>query len=109
MDGAFDFTSPKSRWAPGLTLDFRVSEVSACAASGPAFTDQHAYDAVAKTCKKRRQVEVFHTSLKSNVSLAKSPTQTVRTHSNHGQVPARASGGGELCITKRLEPALVKH
>jgi len=28
-------------------------------------------------------VEVFHKSLKSNANLAKSPTQTVRTQSNH--------------------------
>jgi hypothetical protein len=28
-------------------------------------------------------VEVFHKSLKSNANLAKSPTRTVRTQSNH--------------------------
>jgi len=33
--------------------------------------------------KKRWKVEVFHKSLKSNASLAKSPTRTLRTQSNH--------------------------
>jgi len=33
--------------------------------------------------KKRWKVEVFHKSLKSNAALAKSPTRTVRTQSNH--------------------------
>jgi hypothetical protein len=33
--------------------------------------------------KKRWSVEVFHKTLKSNVSLEKSPTQCVRTQSNH--------------------------
>jgi IS4 transposase len=33
--------------------------------------------------KKRWNVEVFHKTLKSNVSLEKSPTQCVRTQSNH--------------------------
>src|ERR1039458_189410 len=41
------------------------------------------YDAIATTYKKRWQVEVFHKSLKSNASLAKSPTRTPRTQSNH--------------------------
>jgi hypothetical protein len=41
------------------------------------------YDAMTTSYKKRWQVEVFHKSLKSNASLAKSPTQTVRTQSNH--------------------------
>lgn len=41
------------------------------------------YDAITTTYKKRWQVEVFHKSLKSNANLAKSPTQTVRTQSNH--------------------------
>ena len=38
---------------------------------------------IATGYKKRWQVEVFHKSLKSNANLAKSPTQTVRTQSNH--------------------------
>jgi len=33
--------------------------------------------------QKRWSVEVFHKTLKSNVGLAKSPTQCVRTQSNH--------------------------
>jgi len=33
--------------------------------------------------KKRWNVEVFHKSIKSNTSLAKSPTRTIRTQSNH--------------------------
>ena len=41
------------------------------------------YDAITTSYKKRWQVEVFHKSLKSNANLAKSPTQTVRTQSNH--------------------------
>jgi hypothetical protein len=41
------------------------------------------YDAITTTYKKRWQVEVFHKSLKSNASLAKSPTRTLRTQSNH--------------------------
>ena len=41
------------------------------------------YDAMTTSYKKRWQVEVFHKSLKSNAGLAKSPTQTVRSQSNH--------------------------
>lgn len=41
------------------------------------------YDDITTTYKKRWKVEVFHKSLKSNAGLAKSPTQTVRTQSNH--------------------------
>jgi hypothetical protein len=41
------------------------------------------YDAITTTYKKRWQVEVFHKSLKSNAGMAKSPTQTVRSQSNH--------------------------
>lgn len=41
------------------------------------------YDAITTTYKKRWAVEVFHKLLKSNASLAKSPTRTVRTQSNH--------------------------
>ena len=41
------------------------------------------YDAITTTYKKRWKVEVFHKSLKSNAGMAKSPTQTLRTQSNH--------------------------
>jgi hypothetical protein len=41
------------------------------------------YEAITTTYKKRWQVEVFHKSLKSNAGMAKSPTQTLRTQSNH--------------------------
>lgn len=41
------------------------------------------YDAMTTTYKRRWEVEVFHKSLKSNAGLAKSPTQTTRTQSNH--------------------------
>ena len=41
------------------------------------------HEAITATCKKRWQVEAFHTSLKSNASLAKSPTRTLRTQSKH--------------------------
>ena len=41
------------------------------------------YDAITSTYKKRWQMEVFHQSLKSNAGMAKSPTQNLRTQSNH--------------------------
>lgn len=41
------------------------------------------YEAITTNYKKRWHVEVFHKSLKSNANLAKSPTRTVRTQSNH--------------------------
>lgn len=41
------------------------------------------HDAITTTYQKRWKVEVFHKSLKSNANFAKSPTQTVRTQSNH--------------------------
>ena len=41
------------------------------------------YDFVTTSYKKRWQVQVFHKSLKSNAGMAKSPTQTLRTQSNH--------------------------
>ena len=41
------------------------------------------YDAITTTYQKRWNVEVFHQSLKSNASLARSPTRTLRTQSNH--------------------------
>lgn len=41
------------------------------------------YGQITTIYKKRWNVETFHKSLKSNVSLAKSPTKTVRTQGNH--------------------------
>jgi len=41
------------------------------------------YGAITTIYKKRWNVEVFYKSLKSNANLAKSPTRTVRTQSNH--------------------------
>lgn len=41
------------------------------------------YDQMTTIYKKRWKVETFHKSIKSNASLAKSPTKTVRTQSNH--------------------------
>ena len=42
-----------------------------------------AVDELTTTYHKRWQVECYHKSLKQNVSLAKSPTQTVTTQTNH--------------------------
>ena len=41
------------------------------------------YDKLTTSYQKRWQVECYHQSLKQNVSLAKSPTQTERTQTNH--------------------------
>jgi DDE superfamily endonuclease len=41
------------------------------------------FDDVTRTYHKRWGVECYHKSLKQNVSLAKSPTQTVTTQTNH--------------------------
>lgn len=41
------------------------------------------FDDLTTTYHKRWQVECYHKSLKQNVSLAKSPTQTVTTQTNH--------------------------
>lgn len=41
------------------------------------------FDDVTTTYHRRWQVECYHKSLKQNVSLAKSPTQTVTTQTNH--------------------------
>ncbi len=41
------------------------------------------YDEITAIYQKRWRVEVFHKSIKSNACLAKSPTRTVRTQSNH--------------------------
>jgi len=41
------------------------------------------FDAITTTYHRRWEVECYHKSLKQNVSLAKSPTQTVTTQTNH--------------------------
>ena len=41
------------------------------------------FDALTTTYHERWEVECYHKSLKQNVSLAKSPTQTVTTQTNH--------------------------
>ena len=41
------------------------------------------YDKITAIYQKRWNVEVFHKSIKSNACLAKSPTRTLRTQSNH--------------------------
>jgi len=41
------------------------------------------YDRITTIYKKRWNVEVFHKSIKTNTGLARSPTHTVRTQSNH--------------------------
>ena len=58
------------------------------------------YDAITTTYKKRWKVEVFHKSLKSNANLAKSPTRTVRTQSNHIFM--------SICATFKLECLSIK-
>jgi hypothetical protein len=59
------------------------------------------YDAITTTYKKRWQVEVFHKSLKSNASLAKSPTRTLRTQSNHVSL--------SICAAFKLECLSLKN
>lgn len=63
------------------------------------------YDAITTTYKKRWQVEVFHKSLKSNANLAKSPTRTIRTQSNHVFMSILAAFKLEcLSIKNKLNP-----
>lgn len=63
------------------------------------------YDVITITYKKRWQVEVFHKSLKSNANLAKSPTRTVRTQSNHVFLSICAAFKLEcLSIKSKLNP-----
>ena len=63
------------------------------------------YDALTTNYKKRWQVEVFHKSLKSNANLAKSPTRTVRTQSNHVFMAIYATFKLEcLDIANKLNP-----
>lgn len=58
------------------------------------------YNAITTTYKKRWKVEVFYKSLKSNANLAKSPTRTVRTQSNHIFM--------SICATFKLECLSIK-
>jgi len=63
------------------------------------------YDAITTTYKKRWNVEVFHKSLKSNANLAKSPTRTLRTQSNHVFMAIYAAFKLEcLSIKNKLNP-----
>ena len=63
------------------------------------------YDEITTTYKKRWQVEVFHKSLKSNAHLAKSPTRTVRTQSNHVFMAIVAAFKLEcLSLSNKLNP-----
>lgn len=59
------------------------------------------YDAITTTYKRRWKVEVFHKSLKSNANLAKSPTRTVRTQSNHIFM--------SICAAFKLESLSIKN
>ncbi len=58
-------------------------------------------EAICAIYKKRWEVETFHKTLKSNAALAKSPTKTVRTQSNHCFV--------SIYSACRLEWLSVKH
>ena len=63
------------------------------------------FDAITTTYKKRWQVEVFHKSLKSNANLAKSPTRTLRTQSNHVFMAIYATFKLEaLSVANKLNP-----
>lgn len=66
------------------------------------------YDQITTTYQKRWRVEVFHKSLKQNVSLEKSPTQTVRTQANHFFAALCAYAKLEMlrCSTKLNHSAL---
>jgi hypothetical protein len=59
------------------------------------------YDGLTTTYKKRWRVEVFHKSLKSNANLAKSPTRTLRTQSNHVFL--------SICAAFKLECLSIKN
>ena len=52
------------------------------------------------TYQKRWKVEVFHKNIKSNTALAKSPTSTVRTQSNHIFMSIYAAAKLELLAIK---------
>lgn len=59
------------------------------------------HNAITTIYKKRWKVEVFHKSLKSNANLAKSPTRTLRTQSNHIFM--------SICAAFRLECLSIKN
>jgi hypothetical protein len=59
------------------------------------------YDVITTTYKRRWKVEEFHKCLKSNANLAKSPTRTVRTQSNHIFM--------SICAAFKLESLSVKN
>jgi len=48
--------------------------------------------------QKRWKVEVFHKNIKSNTALAKSPTSTIRTQSNHIFMSIYASAKLEILL-----------
>jgi hypothetical protein len=50
--------------------------------------------------QKRWNVEVFHKNIKSNTALAKSPTSTIRTQSNHVFMSIYASAKLEILAIK---------
>ena len=58
-------------------------------------------EAIETIYQKRWKVETFHKTLKSNAALAKSPTKTERTQSNHCFMA--------IYTTFRLEKLRVKH
>ena len=63
------------------------------------------YDAITTTYKKRWQVEVFYKSLKSNAGMAKSPTQALRTQSNHILMAIYAVSKLEcLSVKRKINP-----
>ena len=63
------------------------------------------FDEIEKRYQKRWKVEIFHKSLKSNTSLGKSPTRTVRAQSNHVFMSIYAAFKLEILnIKKSLNP-----
>ena len=60
------------------------------------------YDDITTLYQKRWNVEPYHKSLKQNASLEKSPTQTVRTQTNH--FFAALCGYIKLELLKGLDP-----
>ena len=62
------------------------------------------YEQITTIYKRRWKVEEYHKSLKNNASLAKSPTRTVRTQSNHLFDSLCAFIRLESLLTKELQP-----
>lgn len=56
---------------------------------------------ITRIYQKRWNIEVYHKSLKSNVGIAKSPTRTVRTQSNHVFL--------SICSVLKLEQLKLHH